>query len=163
MKNKKSCVSTKSLEEVREESRIRKEKWYMKYFYYPFFWYIVNPYIEVRYFIKCFIQRRIRGFDDGDFWDMEEALKKWFTPRFERFIKLYGCECYKPYGTSQKKWEEVINKISWWLKDSEKEYHNAWYGENKDNESVSTRIHKFQEKEKEAIKLLKKHLFDFGT
>lgn len=135
-----------------------KEKWYIEYLYYPFHWYVVNPYNSIRYFIKCFIQRRIRGFDDGELWDFDITFKNWWKPRFNRFIKIYGSEYYKPYGTSQKQWEKVISMISWWLNDSDKDYWNSLYGEDKKKYTFN----EYMKREQEAIKLLKRHMFDFS-
>ena len=38
--------------------------------------------------IKFFFQRRIRGFDDSEIWDLDYSFMKWLLPRLKRFQEV---------------------------------------------------------------------------
>ena len=38
--------------------------------------------------IKFFFQRRIRGFDDSETWDLDTQFYKWLEPRLRRFMEI---------------------------------------------------------------------------
>lgn len=38
--------------------------------------------------VKFFFQRRIRGFDDSETWDLDYSFMKWLLPRLKRFQEV---------------------------------------------------------------------------
>lgn len=91
-----------STEEILAESNKYRNKWSNKYFRLPFKWYFLNPIISIPLKFKWFIQRRIRGFDDREVWDLSDYLKKWIAPRLTKYIKEEPDG--HPNGVSYKKW-----------------------------------------------------------
>lgn len=75
-------------------------------------WYglIINPIHNVKHHTKWFIQRRIRGFDDREIWNIDNTFYKWLLPRLKRFSeKNVGYPCrYKSMSSWQK---EIVNRV----------------------------------------------------
>ena len=74
-------------------------------------WYdfIINPIHNVKHHTKWFIQRRIRGFDDREIWNIDNTFYNWLLPRLKRFTEksvCYPCS-YKSMSSWQK---ELINR-----------------------------------------------------
>ena len=58
--------------------------------------------------IKHFWQRLTRGWDDSDTWDLDSTLAWWLVPRLKRFKELTNGY---PGGLTEKKWDEILDKI----------------------------------------------------
>lgn len=60
--------------------------------------------------VRFFFQRLIRGFDDSDTWDLEDAFYRWLLPRLKRFsetTKAYPLG-YKNFNQWKK---ELIKRV----------------------------------------------------
>lgn len=71
---------------------------------------IINPWHNIKYHTKWFMQRRIRGFDDREIWNIDNSFYKWLLPRLKRFNEQnisYPCH-YKSMSSWQK---EIVNRI----------------------------------------------------
>lgn len=71
---------------------------------------IVNPLRMMKRRIKWFFQRRFRGFDDRELWNIDETFYKWLLPRLKVFqMKTCGYPTrYKSMSSWQK---ELVNRI----------------------------------------------------
>ena len=58
--------------------------------------------------IRFFFQRRIRGFDDSETWNLDVTFLNWLYPRFKRFIELNG-----GYPMDRKTFEEWDNELKY--------------------------------------------------
>ena len=111
------CESiSESLSELFAESEKYRNKWNNKYFYLPFLWYIYNPIKEFPRKVKWFFQRKIRGFDETELWDIQYHLKKWLSKRLEIWLKI-GTSGY-PSGLTPTKWNNILKELLWWSRDS---------------------------------------------
>ena len=126
------------LEECMDEIDIWRNKWYNKYLWLPFNWWFLEPIGQIPNQIKWFCQRRVRGFDDRELWGLDTSLKEWLAPRLERFIKTR--ELGHPSNLTERKLVNVLKKILWFARDSEKEDWKLLYGKNnkKDRFNSST-------------------------
>ena len=76
-------------------------------------WYtfVINPIHNVKYHTKWFVQRRIRGFDDREIWNIDNSFYKWLLPRLKRFSEKNVC--YPCHYKSMSAWQkEIINRIN---------------------------------------------------
>ena len=81
--------------------------------------------------IKFFWQRRTRGFDDSETWDLDDTFLKWFLPRFERFNELNNG--YPEDRGSFENWKNEINQRIIQLK-AILDGDNNWYTEGYEKE-----------------------------
>ena len=58
--------------------------------------------------IKHWWQRRVRGWDDSDTWDLESTLARWLVPRLKRFKEVTNGF---PGGLTEEKWDEYLDKM----------------------------------------------------
>lgn len=61
----------------------------------------------IRRMIKFFFQRRIRGFDDSETWDLGEEFYKWIYPRLKRYAEIsqgYPLDC-----KTHEEWIDTLN------------------------------------------------------
>lgn len=58
--------------------------------------------------IKFFFQRKIRGFDDSETWDLDTQFYKWIYPRLKRFTEI--TMAYPMSYDNCKAWQEELNK-----------------------------------------------------
>lgn len=58
--------------------------------------------------IKFFFQRRIRGFDDSETWDLDTQFYKWIYPRLKRFTEI--TMAYPMSYDNCKTWQKELNK-----------------------------------------------------
>ena len=76
-------------------------------------WYdfVVNPLHNAKYNIKWFLQRKSRGFDDREIWNIDETFYKWLLPRLKIFSEKTVCypDNYKCMSSWQK---ELVNRIT---------------------------------------------------
>ena len=72
---------------------------------------IVSPLRMMKCEIKWFFQRRFRGFDDREIWDIDETFYKWLLPRLKMFqVRTSGYPTrYKSMSSWQK---ELINRVT---------------------------------------------------
>lgn len=71
---------------------------------------IVNPLRMVKRKIKWFFQRRFRGFDDREVWNIDETFYKWLLPRLKVF-QVKAC-AYPTRYKSMSSWQkELVNRI----------------------------------------------------
>lgn len=150
--NIKSTKKFLSFEELKKEIEEEEKKWSYKYIHYPF-WYILDKIKSIPQQIKWFFQRRMRGFDDLEWWNLCIYLKEWLTPRLEIFIKNREKNknfCGYPPDLTNTKWNNILNKILWWAKNSENEQDKILPEDIK-------QWKKFYKKEKEARELFAKY------
>lgn len=60
--------------------------------------------------LKRFFQRRIRGFDDGDLWNLDTHLAILIAPRLRAFRAKTLAH---PAHMTAEEWEEILDKIQW--------------------------------------------------
>ena len=152
IKPSKNCIS---FDEVLKKSKITREKWYMKYFYYPFHWYFVNPINNSYWAIRYFIQRIFIGFDDREVFNLDYCLKEWLAPRLEKLIKTRGCGIPGFSKLTEKKWANILNEILWLARDTYKEEQNLILGKVKNKDK---KWKEFNKREENARKLFGKYL-----
>ena len=58
--------------------------------------------------IKFFFQRRIRGFDDSETWDLDTQFYKWIYPRLKRFTEI--SMAYPISYDNSEDWRKELNK-----------------------------------------------------
>ena len=58
--------------------------------------------------IKFFFQRRIRGFDDSETWDLDTQFYKWIYPRLKRFTQI--SMAYPISYDNSEDWRKELNK-----------------------------------------------------
>ena len=61
----------------------------------------------IKRMIKHFFQRRFRGFDDTETWDLGDKFYKWIYPRLKRYAEIsmgYPLDC-----KSHKEWIDTLN------------------------------------------------------
>lgn len=96
-----------------QETRLEKiDDWFWKYVPgYPFLSRIWRNYFcpsSLRRIIKHFFQRRFRGFDDSETWDLDSQFYKWLYPRLKRFTEItmaYPCSYENP-----QEWKDELDK-----------------------------------------------------
>ena len=138
----KTIEEYKSIDEFFSEIEEEHNLWYNKYFLN----HILRIYYRIEGFpkkFKWFIQRRKRGFDDLEVWNLKSYLKIFLAKRIEVWLKR-GVNSYVD-GISYTKWVNILKEILWWARDSVKEEHKLW--ERKKSKEIS---------EKEYNKQLKK-------
>ena len=60
----------------------------------------------IKRMVKFFFQRRIRGFDDSETWDLGDNFYKWIYPRLKRYTEIstgYPIDC-----KSHKEWIDTL-------------------------------------------------------
>jgi hypothetical protein len=60
--------------------------------------------------IKHWVQRRLRGWDDSDTWDMSLATSKLLVPRLIRFKQLNNGI---PHDLTEAKWNKILDEMIW--------------------------------------------------
>lgn len=63
--------------------------------------------------IKFFFQRRIRGFDDSETWNLDDQFYKWLEPRLRRFMEIslaYPSDEYNP-ASWKKELQKRVNQL----------------------------------------------------
>lgn len=71
---------------------------------------IVDPLRMVKHRVKWFFQRRFRGFDDREIWNIDETFYKWLLPRLKVF-QVKAC-AYPTRYKSMSSWQkELVNRI----------------------------------------------------
>ena len=76
--------------------------------------------------IKFFFQRRIRGFDDSETWDLDTQFYKWIYPRLKRFAEItmaYPIN-YDNGEDWRKELQKRVNQLEVILNTNEFEYDN---------------------------------------
>ena len=70
--------------------------------------------------LKWWWQRRTRGFDDQELWDLSTSLSKYILPRLKAFREMErwgvpGSICTKHHATggNAKEWNKIIDKMIW--------------------------------------------------
>ena len=58
--------------------------------------------------VKHFFQRRIRGFDDSETWDLDDEFYRWIYPRLKRFTEI--TMAYPMSYDNCKAWQKELNK-----------------------------------------------------
>lgn len=62
----------------------------------------------IKRMIKFWWQRRTRGWDDSEIWNLDYTIAKFVLPRLKRFRKVNGC--YPPDETP-KSWDKKLDKM----------------------------------------------------
>lgn len=68
--------------------------------------------------IRFWWQRRTRGWDDSETWNLDQQLATWLAPRLDRFRQIANGF---PYGTTEESWDAELEEMCWAAK---------WYAEN---------------------------------
>lgn len=71
--------------------------------------------------IIWFFQRRIRGFDDRELWNLDVTLAKFLNARLKRFVKL---KIGHPANLTEGAWDRVLDKMIDATKFIERESYN---------------------------------------
>jgi hypothetical protein len=58
--------------------------------------------------LRCFWQRRTRGWDDSDTWSLDHCFAKMIVPRLRRFRELNDGH---PNNLTWEQWEEMLGKM----------------------------------------------------
>lgn len=58
--------------------------------------------------ITFFWQRRLRGFDDSETWNLEGTISEFILPRLIRFKQVNICH---PFDLTEQKWDEALDKM----------------------------------------------------
>ena len=104
---------------VNEDGTPYVPKWYEKVddwcfehlWFYGFGYRIWKEYLcpsSIKRMVKFFFQRRIRGFDDSETWDLGDKFYKWIYPRLKRYAEIsqgYPLDC-----KTHKEWVDKLNK-----------------------------------------------------
>ena len=53
-------------------------------------------------------QRKKRGFDDTELWNLDSTIAKFVLPRLKAFKKLKGG---RPYELSNDEWDDILDKM----------------------------------------------------
>ena len=69
---------------------------------------IINFFKYLPKYIKWFFQRRFRGFDDRDTWELDTTITKFILPRLERFKELTNGY---PSDLTEEEWDLILDKI----------------------------------------------------
>ena len=56
---------------------------------------------------KWAMQRKNRGFDDTEIWNLDSTFVRFIIPRLERFKEFSG----RPYGVTPEQWDEIIQQM----------------------------------------------------
>lgn len=62
--------------------------------------------------IKYFFQRKNRGFDDTELWNLDVTFAEYIVPRLKAFRKL---ECGHPDGLTQEEWNKELDEMIWYF------------------------------------------------
>lgn len=62
--------------------------------------------------LRFWWQRRTRGWDDSETWNLEARASEFMLPRLRRFRELNNG---MPVGMTFERWNEVISEIEWFL------------------------------------------------
>jgi len=100
--------------------------------------------------IRFFIQRRIRGWDDSDTWNLDGEIAKFTIVRLKRFKEVNNG--FPGHDTTKEGWDEIIDKMIFALDKISK-----W--DDKDN-GDSTWDKEDQEKINEGLELFGKYFRD---
>ena len=70
---------------------------------------IINAFkfTSMKRYIKFFLQRRIRGFDDSEIWDLDTTFFNWILPRLKRFKRV--SDGSHPAYCTNKDWQKQLN------------------------------------------------------
>lgn len=99
-------------EEYKEIFEPEKESWKDKlfdtvpYWLYQLWCEYLKP-SSIKRIIKFWWQRKTRGFDDSETWNLDTTFLDWLYPRFKRFIELNGG--YPENRGSFENWENELN------------------------------------------------------
>lgn len=69
---------------------------------------------------KFALQRKKRGFDDSETWNLDDTFVLFIVPRLEAFKEIVNCY---PNGLTMRKWKSIIQQMI----DGFKEYENRDY------------------------------------
>ncbi len=119
----KTIEKYKSLDEFFAKIEEEHNHWYNKYFLNRL-WCIYYRIQEFPKKFKWFCQRRTRGFDDNEVWELQSYLKIFLAKRLEAWLKR-GVNSYVE-GITYTKWVNILKEILWWAKDSVEEEHKLW-------------------------------------
>lgn len=78
----------------------------------------MTPWRRLKRAIRYWYQRRVRGFDDGDIWNLDVEVAKFVLPRLRRLVEIEGESHFHQYTTPEeftdmiKGLEEVIENDS---------------------------------------------------
>ena len=98
--------------------------------------------------IKFFFQRRFRGWDDSETWDLEYQFFAWLYPRLRRFGHITIAH---PPEYTWEEWQEILGKLIYRVGKAKIDYENLGLMTPEDEEKH------FQDC-KETIDLVCKHL-----
>lgn len=59
-------------------------------------------------YIKWFIQRRVRGFDDREVWELDSAFAKWIVPRLKEYRKIH---IGHPFNFTDKAYNQMLDEM----------------------------------------------------
>lgn len=63
---------------------------------------------SIKRMVKFFFQRRFRGFDDSETWDLGYHFYRWIYPRLKRFAEI--TQAYPMNCKSHQQWVDELNK-----------------------------------------------------
>ncbi len=114
--------------------------------------------------LKFWYQRRTRGWDDSDTWNLAYPIAIFTLPRIKRyreFVVDENCVAGHPGQITHKKWIEILDKIIYSLDWVIREYdlklsdeEMEWEGTKKDMEQFGRR--------QEGLSLFGQYFMDFG-
>jgi len=58
--------------------------------------------------IKFYLQRKKRGWDDGDTWSLDLTIAEFILPRLKRFREV---TCGYPGDLSEEKWDKILSQM----------------------------------------------------
>lgn len=58
--------------------------------------------------IRFWWQRRTRGWDDSETWNLDTSFEEWILPRLKRYRELY---CGYPSYTTEQEWQLIVDKM----------------------------------------------------
>ena len=95
------------MEALEQESKTL--KWKISSFFYRFYETCISPKNWADR-IKYFFQRRIRGFDDREIWNLDNSFYRWLYPRLKRFTysKRFGYP--EKYGSFEQWRAELVKR-----------------------------------------------------
>lgn len=63
---------------------------------------------KIKRFFKFFWQRRTRGWDDSETWNLDYTIAKFALPRLKRFKEL---NCGYPGDLTEEKWDLILDDM----------------------------------------------------
>lgn len=110
---------------------------------------------------KFFWQRRTRGWDDSDTWDLSYPIAKFTLPRIKRyreFVVDENCVAGHPGEMTHKEWIEILDKIIYSLDWRIREHDLELTEEEMGFESVAKQSYRIHE----GLSLFGQHFWDLG-